>query len=477
VVMPVNTHASASVALGVTGAGIVPVSGAPTPALLPGGAAGLRVTPRPRRDDAWESRLRALERTSLTRRAGAPAGGGAAGPRRAITPGVPAVGALMSLNVETDNGCGTFDTRTGRVAAVGTRVIILADTLNPSGGLTAADYQAVADSFDTVIWPTLTGVYGVPADIDTNGGRVIAFYTRAVNELTPPGSSSYVGGFFFARDLLTAAACPTSNVGEMFYMLAADPSGEVNGNVREAGFIMDMTLATLAHEFEHLVNASRRMHVNTPWNGQLEQTWLDEGLAHVSEELVFHARAGTSPGGNLGLAQIADGGTVQASFFRYAESNIGRLRQWLLSPTTSGGFQGDDDLSTRGAAWAFLRYASDRSPSTDAAFFGALVTRATRGSPTCRPCWGRTRCRGIATSSRPCTATTRGSARRPRTRSPAGTSGTCTPTWTTRATASRTATSSPCAIPPTGSRTASRSRPAARRRTCGWACPRAASRA
>lgn len=378
VVMPVNTHETASAALDVTGAGIVPVSGAPTPALLPGGAAGLRVAPRARPDDAWESRLRRTERTALPRSVdrGARPGGGA---RMAITPGVPAVGALMSLNVETDFACTNADTRTGRVVAVGTRVIVIADTLNPSGGLTAADYQAVADSFDTVIWPTITGVYGAPSDIDGNGGRVIAFYTRAVNELTPPGSSSYIGGFFFARDLYPAASCPTSNVGEMFYMLAADPSGEVNGNVRDASFIMDKTLGTLAHEFEHLVNASRRMHVNTPWNGDFEETWLDEGLAHISEELVFHARAGTSPGANLALAQIADGGNVQASFFGYAESNFGRLRQWLLSPTTSGAFQGDDDLSTRGAAWAFLRYASDRSPSTDAAFFSALLNTGDTG--------------------------------------------------------------------------------------------------
>ncbi|HEX6911005.1 MAG TPA: Ig-like domain-containing protein [Longimicrobium sp.] len=377
VVMPVNTDETASVSLGVTGAGIVPVSGAPTPALLPGGPAGLRVAPRPRRDGAWESRLRRMERTTLPRGTGPMTRAG--GARMAITPGVPAVGALMNLNVETGNACSTFDTRTGRVVAVGTRVIVLADTLNPSGGLSAADYQAVADSFDTVIWPAITGVYGAPGDIDGNGGRVIAFYTRAVNELTPPASSSFVGGFFFSRDLFPAASCPTSNVGEMFYMLAADPSGTVNGNVRSVSFILDSTLGTLAHEFEHLVNASRRMHVNTPWNGNFEDTWLDEGLAHISEELVFHARAGTSPGANLGLAQIADGGNVEASFFRYAESNFGRLRQWLLSPATSGGFQGDDDLSTRGAAWAFLRYASDRSPSTDAAFFNALLNTGNTG--------------------------------------------------------------------------------------------------
>ena len=41
---------------------------------------------------------------------------------------------------------------------------------------------------------------GVPADID-GGGRVIAFFTRAVNELTQAGSSGVISGFFYGRDL------------------------------------------------------------------------------------------------------------------------------------------------------------------------------------------------------------------------------------------------------------------------------------
>ena len=372
VVVPVNTAEGAGVSLGVTGAGIVPVSGPPSPALAPRAGPAFSLARRLVPDDAWETRLRERERREVAGRRPSAGRQRPGGPRFAITPGVPAVGALMSLNVETDDACSNFDTRTGRVMAVGTRVIVMADTMNPSGGLSAAQYQAIADSFDAVIHPAITGVFGAPADIDGNG-RVIAFYTRAVNELTPPGSGAFVGGFFFSRDLLDPGDCPTSNDGEMFYMLAADPAGEVNGNVRSTSFIMDKTFGTLAHEFEHLINASRRMHVNTPWNGLLEETWLNEGLAHISEELVFYARTGLAPAANLDVADIGDGGAVQAAFFRYAESNYGRLRQWLLSPTASGPFQADDDLSTRGSAWAFLRYASDRDASTDAAFFGALL--------------------------------------------------------------------------------------------------------
>jgi len=374
--VPVNVGGASTAALTVTGSGIVAVSGPPSPVRLPGAprwSVGGELSAQDfgallrRRDRAQMTRLMAGARRYR---------GGAAAPRRAITPGVPAVGALMNLNVETDNSCSTFDTRVGRVMAVGTRVIVMSDTANPAGGLSAADYQAIADSFDVFVYPVATANFGTPADIDGNG-RVIAFYTRAVNELTPPGSSSYIGGFFFNRDLQPATTCPTSNIGEMFYMLAADPTGAVNGNVRSVSFVRSVTVGTLAHEFQHMINASRRLYVNSAPG--FEEVWLDEGLAHVAEELVFYDRSGLAPGGNLGLAQIGDGGVVQNAFFTYEEANFGRLRQWLLSPTASGAFQQDDDLATRGASWAFLRYAADRRGGTQSAFWNALVNSTTTG--------------------------------------------------------------------------------------------------
>ncbi|HEX5724206.1 MAG TPA: hypothetical protein VFX98_02000, partial [Longimicrobiaceae bacterium] len=361
-----------------TGSGIVPVSGPPTPELRPGLAPRFGVRAGPRRDHAWEARLRARERREVAGRAGTDGrfrpNRTPAGARRAITPGVPAVGALMTLNVETDFACSNADNRTGRVVAVGTSVIVMEDTMNPAGGLTTADYEAIADTFDTFIHPVITANFGAPADIDGNG-RVIAFYTRAVNELTPEGSGSFTGGFVFSRDLLTAAQCATSNVGEMFYMLAADPSGEVNNNPRSVSFVLEQTVGTLGHEYQHLINSSRRIHVNTPWNGLLEEGWLNEGLSHIGEELLLYAASGFAPGANLDLGDF--GGVQQTdAFFAYAHDNFARLREWLLTPEDEGPFQLDGDqpdLATRGAAWAFMRYAADRDGGAQAAFWSALI--------------------------------------------------------------------------------------------------------
>src|SRR5207237_6983313 len=109
------------------------------------------------------------------------------------------------------------------------KAIVVADTGNPSGGYTDSEYASLGTTFDTLIDPLDRAAFGDPSDIDGNG-RVVLFFTKTVNDLTPKGSSSYVGGYFYARDLFPTTgtadldACPTSNVGEMFYIMVADPS-------------------------------------------------------------------------------------------------------------------------------------------------------------------------------------------------------------------------------------------------------------
>lgn len=364
-----NVSSDSAQTVNLTATGIVAVTGPPTP-----------MSAQPRTSD-FEWRLRTREREEMAERMRDVS----RAPRirsDAITPGVPSVGTVMDINVETDNSCGTTDLRKARVKVVGTHVIIMEEVdnggVNPviSGGLSTADYQAIADTFDNTIRPAATTAFGTPADIDGNS-RVIVFFTSAVNQLTPNGGT-LVDGFFFSRDLSAAAQCATSNVGEMICTLMADPTGSINGNPRSVTFVKDLVPRTIAHEIEHLINASRRMYVNTPFVA-LEEVWLDEGLAHVSEELVFYQAAQPTPLGprsNLGNAEV---GGVLDQFFQYAEPNFARLRSWLLSPHASGLAQTDNDDATRGAAWSFLRYASDRRGGTESAFWQGLVNTQQTG--------------------------------------------------------------------------------------------------
>ncbi|MFN0061471.1 MAG: cadherin domain-containing protein [Myxococcaceae bacterium] len=369
VVVPVNTAASGSASVSITGSNIVAVSGPPTPSLLGAGRFGARFA------NDFETNLRRRERVELGPQMAQARAARAETSRLAITPGVPTVGATMTLNVQANSGCASPDNRTATVRAVSTHAIVMSDNANPSDGLSTSDYQDVASQFDSLVQPNIVANFGSPVDIDNNG-RVVILFTTAVNALTPSGSSSYVGGFFFARDLFPGSLCPTTNFGEMFYMLAADPSGTINGNVRSVALVRNTAVGVVAHEFQHLINASRRLYVHGA--SVFEEAWLDEGLAHIAEELIFYAASGFVPRANLAFAQVSSP-PASTLFLQYMDANLGRLHAWLVSPHSDGLFESTDDLATRGAAWAFLRYAADRRNGVDASFWLALANTTAVG--------------------------------------------------------------------------------------------------
>ncbi|HET6760968.1 MAG TPA: hypothetical protein VFH13_02660, partial [Gemmatimonadaceae bacterium] len=207
---------------------------------------------------------------------------------------------------------------------------------------------------------------------------VILFFTRAVNELTPPGQNSYVGGFFFSRDLFpkTASgnveACGASNVAEMLYLLVPDPEGVVNQNIRSTSFVRTVTAGVLAHELQHLINASRRLYVNTG-SSAFEDTFLDEGLAHIAEELTFYRASGLTPKQNISESLVHSSQKISDAFDSFAAANMRRYREFLLNPLTNSPYADRASIMTRGAIWSFLRYAADRRGGLEGSIWFQLV--------------------------------------------------------------------------------------------------------
>jgi hypothetical protein len=317
------------------------------------------------RDDAFESELRERSRRELTPMIpAARLGRRQTDGRFSFSVQVPQIGDLMQLNTNATSACTNPRMRTGRVAAITTRAIIVTDTANPPNGFTDADLQTFGVTFDTLVYPVDTQNFGEPTDIDGNQ-RAILFFTRAVNELTPPSQNSYVGGFFFSRDLFpkigtsSVDACATSNVAEMFYLLVPDPEGVVNQNVRTTDFVRTVTPGILAHEFQHLINASRHLYVNTG-SSEFEDTFLDEGLAHIAEELAFYRASGLAPGQNISGATIQSSQKIIDAFDTFGAANVRRYREFLINPLTNSPYVNNANITTRGAIWAFLRYAADR---------------------------------------------------------------------------------------------------------------------
>jgi hypothetical protein len=331
------------------------------------------------RGEAFEEQLRNFERTRLPRPGGrtASAAHGVAADKLAPRPSgatnpPPAVGSTIPFKVLTSAGfngittsaCSSsgFTSTLGVVKYVSLHAIVVSDVNSPAGGFTDADFKAVGDEFDQMIYPTDVSYFGTPEDLDNNG-HIFIYYTPAVNKLTPAGqagTTGYVGGFFFAGDLYppTAAGCLASNQGEIFYLLAPDPRG-ATGNSFSTAFVRQVTRGTVAHEFQHMINSGNRYA--SPVVENFEATWLDEGLAHFAEDAVGRVEAGFADNSAIGFNEINSlDATITAAFFL---QNFARTKYYVERPDTTGAIvnhtKASANLASRGAEWAMLRYAAD----------------------------------------------------------------------------------------------------------------------
>lgn len=326
------THAASFVGLSSTASGLSSVARAqPKSLAVQVERGGGRV------QESWDRDLRRRE-------AGLLAGGGAGPVPIQRTSGrgeVPSVGDERTFTVL--NAEGGFDEVVAIARYVGQRAVLYEDKAAPAEGFTASDLESFSDAFDQVIYPTVTGAFGSPSDVDEND-RIVILFTTAVNKLTPRGSTGgFVGGFFFGLDLLTDSEgnkLEGSNQGEIFYALVPDPSGEV-ADPHSKSQVLDVTPAILAHEFQHMIHFNQRVLVLEAPGG--EALWLSEGLAQMAEELVARAY-GASP---------------RADDFR--AGNLARARRYLADPLAVSLIvaTGQGSLEERGAGWLHVLYLTE----------------------------------------------------------------------------------------------------------------------
>lgn len=294
----------------------------------------------------------------------------------------PREGDVATFNVNAFEFCGSPKMRAARVVAITSSAIIMADTSNPAGGFTDAEYRSFGAAMDTLVSPVDTAAFGAPSDIDRNG-RVVILFTRGVNEITPRGSGGgVVLGFFYNRDLLprqgSFGSCPGSNMSEMFYLLVPDPDG-IAADSRSKTFVESVTVGIIAHEYQHLINASRRMYVTGAPNVN-EEVWLNEGLSHIAEELVFYRASQLGPGQNIGASSLQSGTHTRAMFDTYQRGNFGRYMLFLRAPDSNSPLAPNDALAIRGATWAFLRYLADRPGVNEGDLWYDLVNSQLTGA-------------------------------------------------------------------------------------------------
>ncbi len=306
----------------------------------------------------WDGRLRELERSLLPGiRERAVRGGFALAD-------VPVVGDTLDFAfscVSQVSFPGTPTSITGVVTEVSSRAVIVEDTVG-MGSFTATEYQEIGRTFDDVIFATDTTYFGSPADIDANGDRVVLLFTAGVNTMSDVNPNGYddgiVAGFFCPTDISSSGG----NQAEMFYLVMPDPTGEFT-TAADVGLTKEEVLAftngTVAHEFQHLINAQTGL-------GGAFDVWLNEGLSHLAEEVVGHAATGLTPGSELTLSDY-DGitGGIEA-FNTYQIGNWFNLAQYVAAPSDTAGLVmasdpfGPATFRLRGTSWSFVRYLLDR---------------------------------------------------------------------------------------------------------------------
>lgn len=296
------------------------------------------------------------------------------------------VGDIVPIKVPTlgSDLCATSASINAVVKAVGQRGIWLHDPANPPGGFTDADYQALSDLLDTLIYDTDVAYFGTPTDLDQNG-RIVVVISEQVND-----NSNTVLGFVTLSDLETASTCAASNEGEVYYgrAPASGTSYARSDALEDAG-------ALIAHEFTHIIQGGRRLVING--SSQFMAAFMAEGQATLAEEVNGHAALGNTPGQNYGYdVAFNTAQTVPELWYAVALTDVsyyfGRNSGSNLpvegAPEECGWMTGDPSPCQGralwyGVTWSFLRWINDQFA---ASFIGgeqdiqrALVDNTRRG--------------------------------------------------------------------------------------------------
>lgn len=233
---------------------------------------------------------------------------------------VPEVGTKEDFHVLASiSALSSYKDVTAEAVCIEDNVIFYLDTEADSGVLTEDEIDLLCTEFNRVAGLE-TVIFGEPSDVNLDG-RVAVLMTPQVNRLGSMGGG-IITGFFFASDLYSGS---NSNQREILYTLVPDPSGKWGTSIPKDFALNNLLMAVLPHELQHAINYNQKVLVN---GGVSEETWLNEGLSHLAEDLVG-----------------------------YGQENPSRVEMFLSRPSSYGAVTaGSPGLAERGAVYLLLRY-------------------------------------------------------------------------------------------------------------------------
>lgn len=218
----------------------------------------------------------------------------------------------------------------GALRCIGTHILWYVDTTLPKRGeMTDDDVQRLCARFDAMVVDEYA-LFGEASDVNADG-RVAVLMSPQVNRLGRAGGG-LITGFFLAGDLYPrSSGNPLSNEREMIYVLAPDSDGAYGTPISRDLALGNLIPAVLPHELLHAISYNQHVLVQ---GGRPEEAWLNEGLAHLAEDL-------------LGVGF----------------ENPSRYNLYLESPSSYGLVgAGSPGLAERGGIFLFLRYLFEQHP-------------------------------------------------------------------------------------------------------------------
>jgi len=315
-----------------------------------------------------ETELRALERriSAEARPSRSP------GPAFARVTLPTVVGSLRGFSVVAAVDGSRFETVTARLRYSGDHVLVYTDTAGGADQVLAdAKLTPLAQLMDRDLYGLTVGAFGAEPDVDGNG-RVIVLLTPVVNRMSKASECvlrGYVTGFFYGLDELERE--PDGNKGEIFYAFVPDSAGRHSCAHTESDMVRTLQ-GTFVHELQHLISFNQHVLAR---GGEVEQTWLNEGLSHIAEELgskMYEARF-PAPLGRSTKEQIFpdSAGPFIAPLLLNAYAYLNLALEHSVTA-----YEGVGSLEERGATWLFLRWLGDQKGD---AIFRRLVEAPVTG--------------------------------------------------------------------------------------------------
>jgi hypothetical protein len=287
---------------------------------------------------------------------------------------IPSFQDVCNLNLATPIGA--------RVAYVGTRGVILEDTLAPLRGQNDAVYATVGQEFDNVMWPILTTNYGNPLAMDPeldSNDRVFMVFSPHINTIQGGTIAGFVSaGDFFPTTGTFGQSCPASNVGEYFY--ARVPGA----NNLTAEDWLRQTRTVIMHEVKHVASFAEKFASPdlVPSGYFSRDLWLEEATAMTAEELWARVIFGYAFKGNVNyqssifceVRPTTCPGTPISMFDHFYWLTLFAVNPEVKSPIASP----SDDASVYGSGWLFVRWVLDHYAAPESGFLSAITHETQR---------------------------------------------------------------------------------------------------